>query len=101
MRITHEEVANGEAIPRWYAVAYRDLYGDTLICYPVGIHLVVMAWEWLAWRFTRAKHYTFMRAPLRMAYHAGMRDALEQCRDETIKQIVSEALETMKQEGRP
>lgn len=101
MRIREEDILDGTEIPRWYGIAYRDLYRGVTVCYPVGIHLIVAAWHWLAWRFTRAKNYPHMRRPIRTAYHAGYRDALENVRDETIKQIVREALETMQKEHRP
>lgn len=101
MRISREDIANGGIIPRWYAVAYRLDYNDVVVCYPVGIHLVVMAWEWLHWKVSHGKDYSLMRAPIRQAYHAGVRDTLEQCRDETVKQIVREAMEAMQKEGRP
>ncbi len=101
VRIRHEDVLDGEMMPRWYAVAYRDDYRQVLHCYPVGVHLVVQLWEWLGWKFTRAKHYSLMRAPMRLAYHAGYKDAADRCQQEVIKQIVLEHLESMKRENRP
>lgn len=101
MRITREDIADGEIIPRWYAVAYRLDYNGVCVCYPVGIHWVVMAWEWLHWKVSHGKHYTLMRAPMRLAYHAGYKDACERIDDERIRIILFAHLETMKKENRP
>jgi hypothetical protein len=101
MRVTHRAIADGEMMPRWYALAYHDHYHGVAVCYPVGIHLVMQWWEWLRWRVTRAKHYSLMRAPMRLAYHAGYKDAVDRCQEEVVKQIVAAHLETMKREGRP
>lgn len=101
LKITQREIAEGSIMPRWYALAYWDHYHNVMVCYPVGIHLVVQAYEWLRWRVTRAKHFSFMRAPIRLAYHAGYKDAADRCQDEVIKGVVLEVLETLKKEMRP
>jgi hypothetical protein len=101
MKIRQEDILDGEMMPRWYAVAYRDDYRNVLHCYPVGIHLVVQLWEWLAWKIARAKHYSLMRRPMRGAYHAGFEDACREIDEERIRVILYGHLQSMKKDGRP
>jgi hypothetical protein len=101
MRITRRALADGEVMPRWYAVAYRDDYREVFWCYPVGIHLVVQLWEWLCWKTARAKHYTLMRRPIRTAYHAGYERACREIDEERIREILYGHLQSMKKDNRP
>ena len=38
------EKREGEMIPHWWAVAYRDFDRDVAICYPIPLHLII---RWL------------------------------------------------------
>lgn len=37
---TRRDILGGESIPPYYRTAYWDVWHDTRVCYPIGIHLI-------------------------------------------------------------
>ena len=52
MTLTHKQIHEGEIIPRFYGVAYRNFAQDTIICYPFPFNIIVQYWRkwWMAIR---------------------------------------------------
>jgi len=44
-------IREGEAFPRWYGIAYREVHRLGAICYPIPLNLIVSVWhhfyQWL------------------------------------------------------
>ena len=58
MTLTHKQISEGEIIPRFYGVAYRDFVQDVIICYPFPFNIIVQYWRkwWMAIRYYRKEN---------------------------------------------
>ena len=64
--LTGIQVAQGERLPNWYGVAYREFCADHVICYPIPINLLVRWHHGLKWLVKKDK-----ASALQVAYSAG------------------------------
>ena len=87
MKLTGLQVAQGEAAPWWYGVAYYSPYSDHVVCYPVPLNLLVRWCRNIWWLLRRGK-----RDALAKAYAAGRSAGLGEYREavETINRLAKD-----------
>lgn len=56
------EITQGQIIPAWYGLAYRENHLDVQVCYPIPINLLVRWWHDLLWWMKRGKEDALARA---------------------------------------
>ena len=77
-----------EQFPKWYRQAYYDFCGHRAACYPIGLHLVVIAARWL-------RLLSFWCPPDRLekAYFRGVDDGRKQNEHQT--KMAWESIDTL------
>ncbi len=60
----------GEMIPAWYGIAYRDMYRQWDVCYPIPLNHVVGILRNIHWRLA-CKQTDFERATYLEGWNAG------------------------------
>ncbi len=76
MKLNGIQIAEGEAAPWWYGVAYYSAYADYIVCYPVPINLVVRWSRDIWWGLRRGKEDALSQAYQR-GKRAGLREKFE------------------------
>lgn len=81
MRLSEQQLKDGERMPRWYRMAYFSWSDRCYIVAPIGIHLLVRIkrrlWEW-SFIYRPSRLEVQMRAAVHTGYKAGYEDALKE-----------------------
>lgn len=90
-----KEIREGEMIPKYYGVAYRNMDRLTAICYPIPLNIVLALWNrfyiWLRWRhglYDTAYHKGWGKG-----FDNGRKYAFEQYREQVKRQEIRSIVE--------
>ena len=51
--ISDKRINEGEQMPKWYGVAYRDFAMYQAVCYPIPLNIIVATWNKVLWWLTQ------------------------------------------------
>lgn len=67
-----KKINEGEIIPAWYGVAWKDWMRREAVCMPIGVNLIAQLARWI---YFEVKHGSRpMRSNVRAAYDQGFKD---------------------------
>lgn len=84
--ITAKEVMEGDYIPRWYGIAYRDFLMDRKVCYLVPINWFVRWGREIA-RILKVPRATKWEGILVAAYQKGYKKGHEEGRYDGMREV--------------
>lgn len=84
--VTLKRRYEGEALPKWYGVAYRDYVTDCDICYPIPLNHLVKHLRLLKWRLYKPARDHIERQMMTM-YHKGYNDGFYEGRNKKLLEV--------------